>query len=225
MGSWMNQRNAAAGGILAMALLVVGNFMFGQPPKFAAAAPDVATFFHDHHRTVLVGMLLTGLAIPFYVWFVAHLALALRGPLGAAVALGGLLVAACAATGDALTATVAHAAKLGGSSDSGMRLLYELSVLAYSRLFWAGLAVAIPVALAAGAGALKGWVRWVAWAQAVLFLLGGLSLRSSGFFAPTGGMALIGYLAFFVGTAAVAFALWQASPAASTAAAPASTPA
>jgi hypothetical protein len=224
MGSMLNQRNAAAGGILAMALLVVGNFMYGQPPKFAASGPTVTSFFHDHHKTVLVGILLTGLAVPLYVWFVAYLALAIRGALGAAVALGGLLVAACASTGDALPATLAHAAKLADPSSASIRLLYELSAIAYSRLFWAGLAVAIPVALAATAGGLKAWVRWVAWAQAALFFLGGLSLKSGGFFSPTGGMALIGYLAFFVGTAAIAFALWQASPATASATAPASTP-
>lgn len=209
MGSWSDQRKAAAGGILAMVLLVVGNFMSGSPPKFGADAASIAHYYTQHHRTILIGMVLTGLAIPFYIWFVARLALAIRGPRGAAIALGGLLVAACAATGDALTAAGSLAARTGGDS-TVLKVTYQISTLAYSRLFWAGIAVAVPLALVAAAGGFKAWVRWVAWAQAVLYLLGGVSVRSAGFFSPTGAMAEIAYLAFFVGTAAIAFALWQA---------------
>ena len=218
MGSWSDQGKAAVGGILAMALLLVGNFMAGSPPKFAATAPSVVHYYSSHHRAILIGMILTGLAVPFYVWFTAHLALSIRGAWGASIALGGLLVAACAAGGDALTATGAQAVRTGGDARS-VRLLYQLSTLAYSRLLWAGIAVAVPLALAAAAGHLKPWVRWLAWAQAVLYLLGGVALKSSGFFSPTGGMALIAYLAFFLGTAAVAFAMWQAESAAAPAAA------
>jgi hypothetical protein len=212
MASWWNQRNAAAGGILAMVLLVVGTFIFGQPPKFGASQASVVHFFQDHHRTVLIGMILTGLAIPFYVWFIGSLALAIRGTLGAAIGLGGMLVAAAAATGDALTASSASGAWLSDNAGA-LRVTYQISTIAYSRLFWAGLAVAIPLAIAVSKGALKPWVQWVAWLQAVLYLLGGLSLKSSGFFSPVGGMPLIGYLAFFIGTALTAFALWQTSPA------------
>lgn len=222
MGSWSDQRKASAGGILAMVLLVVGNFMTGQPPKFGASAATVAHYYSQHHRAILIGMILAGLAVPFYVWFTAHLALAIRGPWGVAIALGGLLIAGCAATGDALTAAGAQAAHSGGDQNA-MRLMFQLSSIAYSRLFWAGLAVAVPLALAAAAGQLKPWVRWVAWAQAVLYLLGGVALKSGGFFSPTGGMALIAYLAFFVGTAAVAFSMWQTE--AATATVPATSPA
>lgn len=216
MGSWFDQRKSAAGGMLAMLLLLVGNFMAGSPPKFAADAATVVHFYSSHHRAILIGSILTGLAVPLYVWFVAQLALAIRGPLGAAIALGGLLVAACAATGDALTATGAQAAHTGGDAAS-IRLLYQVADLAYSRLFWAGLAVAVPLGIAVAAGALRPWVRYVAWLQAAVYLLGGVSLKAAGFFSPTGGMPLIGYLVFFLGTLVTAFALWQASPAEATA--------
>jgi hypothetical protein len=218
MGSWSDQRKAAAGGILAMVLLLVGNLMTGHPPKLGADAASVTHFYAHHHRAILVGMILTGLAIPFYVWFVAHLALAIRGPWGASIALGGMLVAACAATGDALMAAGSEATKWG-SDPNAIRVLYQLSTIAYSRLFWAGIAVAVPLAMAAAAGHLKPWVRWVAWAQVVLFLLGGISLKSGGFLSPTGGMALIAYLAYFIGTAAIAFAMWQGETATAPAAA------
>jgi hypothetical protein len=208
MGSWSDQRKAAAGGILAMLLLIVGNFMTGKPPKLGASAASVTHYYAHHHHAILIGMVLTGLAIPFYVWFIAHLALAIRGAWGASIALGGLLVAACAATGDALTAAGTEATRWG-SDPNAIRVLFQISSVAYSRLFWAGIAVAVPLAMAAAAGHLKPWVRWVAWAQAVLFLLGGMSLKASGFFSPTDGMALIAYLAFFLGTAAIAFAMWQ----------------
>jgi hypothetical protein len=212
MASWLNQRNAAMGGILAMVLLVVGNFIAGNPPKFNASSASIADFYSSHHRTLLIAAVLTGLAVPLYIWFVAYLAMAIDGALGTAIALGGILLAACAATGDTLNVSLAHGVRLADGA-SVYRLTYQLEVLAYSRLFWAGLAVAIPLAVAVGRGALRPWVGYVAWAQAVLYLLGGLSLKSSGFFSPTGGMAIIAYLAFFVGTAVIAFGLWQSSPA------------
>lgn len=212
MGSWSDQRKAAAGGILAMVLLLVGNFMTGKPPKLGADAASVTHYYTHHHHAMLIGMILTGLAIPFYVWFIAHLALTIRGAWGASIALGGMLVAACAATGDALTVAGTQATKWG-SDPNAIRVLFQLSSITYSRLFWAAIAVAVPVALAAAAGHLRPWVRWVAWAQAVLCLLGGMSLKAGGFFSPTDGMALIGYLAYFIGTAAIAFALWQSEAA------------
>lgn len=212
MTSWLNQRNAAMGGILAMVLLLVGYFIAGQPPKFAADTAKISDFYSSHHRTLLIGMVLTGLAIPLYIWFVAYLANAIGGALGRATALGGILIAACAATGDALTVALTHAVRLQDSAGI-VRFTYQAETVAYSRLFWAGLAVAVPVAIAAGKGALRPWVGYVAWLQAVLYLLGGLSLKSAGFFSPTGGMAEIAYIAFFVGTAVVAFGLWQSSEA------------
>jgi hypothetical protein len=224
MASWLNQRNAAMGGILAMVLLIVGYFMAGQPPKFNASETSIADFYSSHHRTLLIAMVLTGIAVPLYIWFVAYLAMALDGALGMATALGGILVAAVAATGDTLTVALAHGVRFGDSTAT-YRLVYQVETLAYSRLFWAGLAISIPVAIAVSKGALKPWVGYIAWLQTVLYLLGGVSLKSSGFFSPTGGMAEIAYLAFFVGTALVAFGMWQSSPAASPARQTAATPA
>ena len=60
------------------------------------------------------------------------------------------------------------------------------------------------LAVPARAGALRSWIVPVMWVQAILMLLGGVSLKTSGFFSPTGGMALIASLAYFVGTLAIA---------------------
>jgi hypothetical protein len=212
MGSAVNQRQGAMCGIAAVVLLVVGNFIYGQPPKFAASAEKVTAFYQDHHRAMLIGMILTGVAIPLYVWFLAHLVLAIRGSFGVAVALGGLLVAAAATTGDVLTATATHAAKAGGDPQT-IRFAFEASSIAYGRLLWGAVAVAVPLALAVRAGALRSWLAPVLYIQAALMLLGGLSLKSSGFFSPTGGMAVIAFLAYFLGTLAIAVALLQTPPA------------
>ncbi len=218
MGSWSRDKQAAAGGILAMVLLIVGNFMYGTPPKFNANAAKVVSFYDGHHRTILVGMILTGLAIPFYVWFIAHLANMVGGAQGRAIGYGGLLVAACAATGDALTAAGSHAAHLG-DSPTAIRLLYQLSTLSYSPLFWPGIAIAVVLAMYAAAGGLKSYVRWIAWIQVVVFFLGGISLKAAGFFSVVGGMAVIAYVVYFVGTGLFAFAMWQSAVASAPAAA------
>lgn len=218
MGSWSKDKQAAAGGVLAMVLLIVGNFMYGSPPRFDANAAKVVSFYDGHHRTILVGMILTGLAIPFYVWFIAHLANIVGGAQGRVIGYGGLLVAACAATGDALTAAGSHAARLG-DSPTAIRLLWQLSSLAYSRLFWPGIAIAVVLAMYAAGGGLKMYVRWIAWIQIVVFVLGGIALKETGFFSPDGGMAVIAYVVYFVGTGLFAFAMWQSAEAPAPAAA------
>src|SRR5437764_15319715 len=97
MGSWSDRKHGAASGFLAMVLLLVGNFITWKPPRFGAGPVTVLHFYSHHHRAILIGMILTGIAIPLYVWFIAHLATTVGGHLGAAIALGGILVAACAA--------------------------------------------------------------------------------------------------------------------------------
>ena len=211
MGSAVNQRQGAICGIAAVVLLLIGNLIYGQPPKFAASAAKVTSFYQDHHRTMLIGMVLTGIAIPLYVWFLATVAI--RGSLGAAVGLGGLLVAAAATAGDVLIATTTHAATLGGNPQT-IRFAFEASSIAYGRLLWGAVAVAVALALAVRAGALRSWLAPVLYVQAVLMLLGGLSLKSSGFFSPTGGMSVIAFIAYFLGTLAIAVAFLQTSPAA-----------
>jgi hypothetical protein len=209
MGSAVNQRQGAMCGIAAVVLLLVGNLIYGQPPKFAASASKVTAFYQDHHRAMLIGMILTGVAIPLYVWFLAHLVLAIRGLFGVAVALGGLLVAAAATTGDALTVATTHAAKVGGDPGT-IRFAFEASSIAYGRLLWGAVAVAVPLALAGRAGARRSWLAPVLYVQAALMFLGGLSLKSGGFFSPTGGMSVIAFFAYFLGTLAIAVAFLQA---------------
>jgi hypothetical protein len=220
MASWSSQQKAAAGGILAMVLLIVGYLLPGQPPKYNASATSVASWFADNHRAVLIGLILTGLAVPLYVWFLANLAVAFREAgqpgLGLLAAGGGLLVAAAASIADALTEAVAHGQR-SGLADDTVRGLYHVSLFAYQRLSFAGVAFGLAVAFAAMRGLLPGWVKWVGLVQALALVLTGVSIKSAGFFSPTGGMALIGYLAYFVGTAVIAFGFWQASAAATSA--------
>lgn len=214
MASWSSQRTAAAGGILAMVLLAVGALLPGQPPKYGASADDVSAYLHDSHRTILVGLLLTGIAVPLYVWFIAHLAVSLResghASLGLAAAGGGLIVAAIASVGDALGAALAQSEKWGVSREV-LRALYQADTFVYSRLFFAAVVVGVAAALAASRGALPAWLTWLAALQAVLVLLAGLSIKGGGFFSPTGGMVFIGFLAYLVGTALIAFGLWKSS--------------
>ena len=111
-----------------------------------------------------------------------------------------------------MTVTATHAAKAGGDPQT-IRFAFEASSIAYGRLLWGAVAVAVPLALAVRTGALRSWLAPVLYVQAALMLLGGLSLKSSGFFSPTGGMAVIAFLAYFLGTLAIAVAFLQAPPA------------
>jgi hypothetical protein len=219
MSAWSNERKPAAGGILAMILFVVGYFIPGAPPKLGAPSRSVVSYFDGHHRTILIGLILTGIAIPLYVWFLANLTVRLRegghASLGLSIGLAGGLVAAVLCVADAMTAATAQGEQVG-IDGKALRGMYQVSTFTYGRLCFPAIAVGIGVALVAARGGLSGWLKWLGWLQALLALLGGVSLKNSGFFSPTGAMPLIAYIAFFVVTGLTAWSLWSSTTTTST---------
>jgi hypothetical protein len=212
MRSLMSERHAAFSGIVAMVLLAIGNFVSGTPPKFNASPASIHAFYADHHRAILIGMILTGLASVCFVWFamhlVAHVRAAGQAGLGAVLAAGAIVVVAVASIGDALNVALAQMAR-GGTADGTLKSLYQLSFMTYGRFFWFALLIALPVAVAARRHALPAYLSLIGLVQCVLFVLGGISLRSHGFFAAGGTMVTIAFTGFLVGTAVTAWALWQ----------------
>jgi len=212
MRSLMSERHAAFSGIVAMVLLAIGSFITGTPPKFDASAASIHTFYADHYRTILIGMILTGFASVFFVWFAMHLAAHVRAAgqagLGAVLGAGAIVVVAVAAIGDALNVGLAQMVR-GGTADGTVKSFYQLSFMTYGRFFWFALLIAIPIAVAAQRRALPSYLVLVGLVQCVLFVLGGVSLRSHGFFAAGGTMVTIAFIGFLAGTAITAWAVWQ----------------
>jgi hypothetical protein len=211
MRSWPPTRLAAAGGLLAVVLFVVANFIAGEsPPKFNATPDEIASYFGDHHRALLISSLLYGVVAPLFLALVAVLTRLIRarghGDLGTIAFAGGVAAMAIGAVGDAIGAALTLVAPVDPQLGRG---LYRLSGFVYGRLFWVALALVIPVGLAAWRGALPRWQAWLSAAAAALFALGGISVKGAGAFSPTGVFPLLGFLGLLVWIVGVSIALWR----------------
>src|SRR5438067_12961616 len=111
-------RWAALAGVGFVVLTLVGDLLAGMPPKFDASSAKIVVFFLDHHRTVLAGVVLTGVASGLLVWLIAGLAVRLRAigqeTLGTVVLAGGVAGAALGAAADVVYGALAQIA-IGGS--------------------------------------------------------------------------------------------------------------
>ena len=99
MRTWTFERLGALAGLAFIALSLSGDFSSGSPPGTDDSAAKIVGFFSDHHRGVIASVVLTGIAGPFFVWFLATLVLRLRtvGETAWAVAAFGLGIAALVA--------------------------------------------------------------------------------------------------------------------------------
>ena len=215
----MDRRVGAAAGLLAVALLIVGFFIPGTPPKASDSAVKITNYLIDKRGSLLAGQMLLGLGLAFFVFWLGALRSYLRGRSddgGAAVAAvgGGLIGVALTMVGSAVVAaTVFKVAKVGNLTLN--RALFDTFGSMFS-IAGFGFAVLIGAASLSGArgGALPGWLTGTGLVVAVLSLIGTLSLVStSGFFAP--GEAF-GFIVFLLGLAwivAVSVVMLRSAPA------------
>src|SRR6266849_6483446 len=79
MGGWSARRLAALGSVTVVVLWVVGFFLAGKPPRFAAEPIKVAGYFHNHHKQTLIASVLVAIGIAIYLAVMAQLRVELRG--------------------------------------------------------------------------------------------------------------------------------------------------
>ncbi len=78
MGGW-SSRQAALGAFAVVILWLVGFFIAGTPPKFAAPPEQIVHYYVTHHHQVLVAVVLVAIGIVVYLAVLAQLSLLLRG--------------------------------------------------------------------------------------------------------------------------------------------------
>ena len=203
MSKWTVERWAASSGVGFAVLLLVGSFISGQPKKYNASAADIQSFLQDKHKELLIGGVLFGIAYILFLWFLASFAGMLRdagqGRLATIIYGAGVATVAIAAVGDGVGVALA---RLTYSSDSkSIQALYGVDAFFYGRLFWTAAALAFATTLAVRRSkALPDWYAWASLLAGVLFVLGGLALKTHGFFSPPprGGMTFIGFLTIVV---------------------------
>lgn len=206
MPSLTSNRMAALGGIAFLVLIIVATFASGSPPNVDDSAAKITRFFADHHKRLAVGAVLSGIAAPLYVWLFSVVCRGMRKTGAVALSVGafGFVVvgAALAVAGDAINASLAHAASQGDSAftKSG----YDLSGFMSQKFWWFTAFLAFAIWLASASAAQ--WYRWLTLAAAVLFALGGIGVMQHGFFAvegAAGGIAFIAFLVWVLGTSVV----------------------
>lgn len=127
-------RYGAATGILAVILLIVGFSVFAADiPDLDASATDWGTFYSDHANRVQFGLMLVGVGLFFYIWFLGSLRSALAAAEGgtgrlASVAYGGGLVGGAFLL-VAMTAAVAASFRAGTVDPTLTQALNDVSVL------------------------------------------------------------------------------------------------
>ncbi len=194
---------AGVGGFAVVALWVVGFFLAGKPPKFAATPETIAAYYADHHKQVLIAVILVAIGLAIYLCVMAQLSLLLRGAgqrsLAPVILVGAAASAGLFAVGDALYGVIAQAVVAPGADPALAKALYELDQFAGVPMYWLALLPIVSVALAAHRGVFPAWVAWLTWLLAVLVALGGITVKASGAFAAgTGPVAVVAFGAALV---------------------------
>lgn len=210
MSRWTAERWAASSGMAFAVVFFVGNFIAGVPPKYNATSdtivpvgsPDkIVAYLQDHHTALTIQGILSGVLIVLFVWFLSSFAGLYREAgqrrLSTVMYGAGVVGVALAAAGDAIQLGITQLVASGHRS--GVESLYGVSNFFYLKTFWAVTALAVATALATRRSkALPEWYGMLTTLAAVIFLLGGLSVRSYGFFSLAGAMPFITFIAFGV---------------------------
>jgi hypothetical protein len=221
MDSWSARQLAAVGAVAATVLFVVGFTIAGSPPSFDDDALKIVSYFHSHHKKVLVSTVLCEIGVALMVALIAQLAVLLRDTgrraHAAVVGIAGAASLGTLGVGLALYGGLAQLAMFGQEA-SAVAPLYRLIQFIQVAWFWTTLMLVLAVAHAAWSGAFARWVAAVDGIIAVLLVLGGLSVKGEGAFAAgTGAFCTIGALAFLVWVLHLGVLFWsraQEAPAA-----------
>ncbi len=201
MSKWTIERWAASTGIGFAVLLLVGGFLPGSPKKYDASAADIQSYLQHKHKEILIGGALFGIGYVLFLWFLASFAGMFReagqGRLATIVYGAGVATVTIGAIGDGTNVALA---RLTYSADpKTVQGLYGVQAFFFGRLWWTAAAVALAAMFAVRRSkVLPGWYAWLTLAVAVLLVLGGLALKTAGFFSPSGAMGFIAFIALIV---------------------------
>ena len=215
MGGMSGRRQAAVGAFAVVVLWVVGFFLSGKPPKFDDPPSSVVDYYSQHHKQVLISVILVAIGIAVFLLVAAQLSLYLRGAgqrsLAPVILVGAAAMAGLLSVGDVLYGVIAQAVVRPGADPGLAAALYELDQFAGIPMYWLSLLLLGSVMVAARRGVFPGWAFWFTGILAVLAVLGGLSVKADGVLAAgTGLFATLGFGAALVFLLEVGILLWTA---------------
>lgn len=182
------ERLGAAAGMVFVALMVVAQFIVPTPPRLSEL-DKIATYAADNRQGLLTSAYLNGLSAIFALWFIGSIRSTLRRAEGergrlSSVAFGGGVAAVVVALFGALMMTeVAFRANQAVDLTS-LRLLTDLSLLAYTAIWFPVAALVLATAVVSiRTGVLPVWHAAYGGILAVASAAGGaLIYGSTGFF-------------------------------------------
>lgn len=204
-------RLASLSGLAFIVLLIVSNAIF-SPPALSKSNGKILAYFTNHHRAGLISGILAGLAVVAFVWFLGSLATTLREAGEqrlAATAFGtGLVVAGLAMVGTLIQTALVF--RVAADSPDTVRALYDVGALTFGMIGFpiAGMAAATGIA-AIRSRVFPEWCVLACGAVAVVSIVGGIALKTHGFFSPTGAMGLIKFIVFLAWVLLTTGALWM----------------
>jgi hypothetical protein len=201
MGKWTVERWAASTGIGFAVLLLVGGMISGSPKKYNASAADITSYLHKNHKEILIGGILFGIGYVLFLWFVASFAGLFREAgqrrLSTIMYGAGIATVTIAAIGDGTNIALARLVYF--DDPKTVQGLYGVQSFFFGRLWWTTAAFALATVLAVRRSkAMPDWYAWLTLVAAVMFVLGGVALKTTGFFSPSGGMGFVAFLSFIV---------------------------
>ena len=191
MNKAMWDRVAPGFGVVFAVLFLLGFLLIGDSPKLDDSAEEIVAYYDDERSKLLTVVVLFGLAIVAFLWFLGSVVHTLRVGADesrlAATALGAGAVTT-ALFGGIVLINAGLAFQIAEDGDAGVvAALYDLAWVTSTLISY-------PVAALVGStgiGALRGrlvpaWFGWASAVAAVAILVSGTTFAGDGFWAPDG---------------------------------------
>lgn len=205
------ERLSAASGMGFAVGFIAAFLVVGDIPKLGDSAQETAAWYSDNRGRALVGIVVFGVALMLFVWFVGTLANTLReageGRPGAVVIAAGGLIAAFASMQGIIVASLAQS--LADTADPGVvKALGDIQWLIQTLVGFPATVFAAASGIAIlRSGILARWLGWASIAGAVVFAVSTTTFARDGFWAPDGGynyyIAPIVFIAWVAATSAL----------------------
>jgi hypothetical protein len=191
MDKAMWDRVAPGFGVVFAVLFVLGFLLIGDSPKLDDSAEEIVAYFDDERSKLLTVVVLFGLSIVAFLWFLGTVAHTLRVEADESRLAATALAAGAVTTalfGAIVLINAGLAFQIAEDGDAGVvAALYDLAWVT-STLIWYPVAALVG---STGIGALRGrlvpvWVGWASVVVAATILVSGTTFAGDGFWAPDG---------------------------------------
>jgi hypothetical protein len=203
-------RIAAAAGILAFLMLLVGSFIGGNPPDFAAPSSALVSYYLKNQTSVLLAHTLEALSALLVLVFVVGLSSVLRDKEEEPGMLSGLTVAGAVTMVTLIGAF--HALEIGQvglAKHTDSVMVWTIQNVGYSLAGFSSLAFALFLAagslLMVSTGVFPRWIGSLGLVDALAYLVSNLEPVAG----PLGLAGFIGYVVFLIWLLATSVMVWR----------------